>query len=666
MPPPTQQLRQRLPLVLFLLVSLALLAATAFTSTDDYSQYAAVGHHDAQQSTRLRVQPDKGPASDISTSSVTAGKRLRVGLGGAGGTKGKQVVGLAADSTGDDLFFTVQRRDDSFPSSSPAQPPHSSSPALSTSPHPAWAYVRNKLDSAASSLGDLILGVFGFDEEDWFGMGDFEGDPSETGIDGGGLASWSESSVYVERTNSLHPSRPSSFGPHLLTEPLHGLLFPVESVLPTDSFGCKAHPVIPAPVHEPSTPWVALVQRGRCPFSQKVRFAQEHGAMAVVFGDESEEEGGISGGHGLLTPWSPEDSSDITIPSTFVSRASYLSLLRTWQDEQDLAKRVDAPARLERSRHRDENELVGLEVVLSKDEVFAWPLLDLLFMLLFLPSLLTLVTVLIQRIRVARASKAERAPKDAVARLPVFRWGEAEKPVSPAAAGGASPATTLRNLDQDEEREVGIAHVPVSSADEGVTEETALLAHDADEHAHTPSLFQRLSSRLPTSFTRLLPARLCPAPPPTPQRARARATRRYPSLTECPFCLSDFEAGDLVMELPCSHVFHAEEIETWLQQQRGICPICRTSVLAPPQDDAVVGSAAAAAAAAAEDEGQGPIDVDGVALPVSAAAVLVEPLRAPPGTTDTTTGASPVASSSSVPLEGTLARSSAPTGSRAD
>ena len=210
MPPPTQQLRQRLPLILFLLVSLALLSATVLTSTDDYSQYAAVAHQDDHQSTRLRVQPNGGLAEDISTSPLshdeTARKRLRVGLAGAGGTKGKQVVGLAADSAGEDLSFTVQRRDHSPPSSSPAHPPHSSSPALSTSPHPAWAYVRTKVDSAASSLGDLILGVFGFDEDDWFGMGDLEGDPSETGIDGGGLASWSESSVYVE----VRPLSPSS------------------------------------------------------------------------------------------------------------------------------------------------------------------------------------------------------------------------------------------------------------------------------------------------------------------------------------------------------------------------------------------------------------------------------------------------------------------------
>ncbi|BGP37076.1 hypothetical protein JCM10449v2_000980 [Rhodotorula kratochvilovae] len=634
--PPPPALRQRAPLAVFLVVALVLLVVAFIAPADDYAQSALAQNLD--DLTPLRVQPLANSA-DLTGSPPSRdeqpGRRLRVGLAGAGSGKGRQVVGLA-DPHGDELAFTVQRGDAAPPSPLPTDP---HSPA-SASHGQTWAYVRQKLDQVATALGDVILGVFGFDEEDWFGLGDVDGDPSGTGIDGGSLASWSESSVYVERTNSLHPSRPSSFGPHLLTEPLRGLLFPVESVLPTDAYGCKAQPVAPAPV-EPATPWIALVQRGKCPFSQKVRFAQERGAQAVVFGDESEELGGISGGHGLLTPWSPDDTSDITIPSTFVSHASYLSLLRTWNDEQEIAKH-DSPMH-DDSTQTDvlghdggKTALVGLEVVLSKDEVFAWPLLDLLFMLLFLPSLLTLVTVFIQRVRVARAHKAERAPKDAVARLPVFRWGEAEKPASPDGA-----ATTTRNLEQDEEREVGIAHVP--AADEP-TEETALLHPSTD--AHAPSLVQRAAARLPASLTRRLPTRLRPSPPPAPHRAAPRATRRYPSLTECPFCLSDFEAGDLVMELPCSHVFHADEIETWLQQQKGICPICRMSVLAAPQPDVPVPAQAPA---------QGP----DAPLPLpDGAAVLVQPLRAPPSSTSTpaaAAAASPVASSSSVRIEGALA-----------
>lgn len=52
-----------------------------------------------------------------------------------------------------------------------------------------------------------------------------------------------------------------------------------------------------------------------------------------------------------------DDTSDIRIPSTFVSRASYLSLLQSWADEQP---------------SESDGEPVGLLVIMSKDELFAW------------------------------------------------------------------------------------------------------------------------------------------------------------------------------------------------------------------------------------------------------------------------------------------------------
>ena len=55
-----------------------------------------------------------------------------------------------------------------------------------------------------------------------------------------------------------------------------------------------------------------------------------------------------------------DDTSDVEIPSIFVSRASYLSLERTWEDEQSIGGASAS------------QEFVGLEVVLSKDEMFAW------------------------------------------------------------------------------------------------------------------------------------------------------------------------------------------------------------------------------------------------------------------------------------------------------
>jgi len=62
-----------------------------------------------------------------------------------------------------------------------------------------------------------------------------------------------------------------------------------------------------------------------------------------------------------------DDTSDVEIPSIFVSRASYLSLERTWEDEQSIGGASAS------------QEFVGLEVVLSKDEMFAWCVSSTLF-----------------------------------------------------------------------------------------------------------------------------------------------------------------------------------------------------------------------------------------------------------------------------------------------
>ncbi|GAA5874115.1 hypothetical protein JCM3774_006745 [Rhodotorula dairenensis] len=553
-------------------------------------------------------------------------------------------VGLVggSDPDADLLEFTVQH--DRTPASRPFAHNTSAASASSLSATSRDSFgdtFRLKLDKAATLLGDFLLGLFGIEDgAEWFSEGDYDYETSQSGLDGGALSSWSESSVYVERTNSLHPSRPSSFGPHILDEPLRGYLFPIEYASSADAYACSSTKVAPVRVR-PTGPWIALIQRGKCPFSEKVRFAQRHGAEAVVFGDQSESEGGISGGHGLLTPWSPENTDDIKIPSTFVSRASYLSLIRTWKDEQDIVKQKpdplppmhDGSTQTNIAPRDGSTEYVGLEVVLSKDEMLASPFLDLLFVLLFLPSLLTLVTVFVQRIRLARAAQAERAPKDAVARLPVFRWGDHVTPpaggpaaINPTAstssvsnaAGAAAPEKPAgRPIPSDEEREVGVEaqrprvpppqqpQPPVSTlADESEPDEaTTLLPHSSSATSTSgpssaPSLVQRAFARLPFVVQRFLPSFLRPRVPagpassPSARSSRlndAVPTRRFPSIVECPFCLCDFENGDSVMELPCGHLFHDDEVRGWLEGQKGVCPVCRTSVLNPSPTPAPLG-----------------------------------------------------------------------------
>lgn len=51
---------------------------------------------------------------------------------------------------------------------------------------------------------------------------------------------------------------------------------------------------------------------------------------------------------------------------------------------------------------------------------------------------------------------------------------------------------------------------------------------------------------------------------------------------ECAVCLSAFEEGDEVRELPrCSHSFHAPCIDMWLYSHYD-CPLCRALVNPPP------------------------------------------------------------------------------------
>ncbi|KAF7111928.1 hypothetical protein CFC21_111884 [Triticum aestivum] len=55
----------------------------------------------------------------------------------------------------------------------------------------------------------------------------------------------------------------------------------------------------------------------------------------------------------------------------------------------------------------------------------------------------------------------------------------------------------------------------------------------------------------------------------------------------CPVCLTAFEEGDSLRLLPhCSHVFHPECIDPWLQR-RATCPLCWANLERPLPADAV-------------------------------------------------------------------------------
>lgn len=48
--------------------------------------------------------------------------------------------------------------------------------------------------------------------------------------------------------------------------------------------------------------------------------------------------------------------------------------------------------------------------------------------------------------------------------------------------------------------------------------------------------------------------------------------------TECYICLIDYEEGDHIRVLPCSHEFHMSCVDKWLKEVHRVCPLCRGNV----------------------------------------------------------------------------------------
>jgi len=51
--------------------------------------------------------------------------------------------------------------------------------------------------------------------------------------------------------------------------------------------------------------------------------------------------------------------------------------------------------------------------------------------------------------------------------------------------------------------------------------------------------------------------------------------------TSCAVCLSDFEAGDELRQLPCKHHFHTGCIDKWLKRNK-VCPLCLQDIQETP------------------------------------------------------------------------------------
>ncbi len=142
--------------------------------------------------------------------------------------------------------------------------------------------------------------------------------------------------------------------------------------------------------------------------------------------------------------------------------------------------------------------------------------------ILVLPSLLTFTTLLIHRVRASRAAQRDRAPEDVVKCLPWRVWTGTgwEK------HAGVFPG--LGNVDDDDGKPA------------------------PNQQTNDPSTSHHLS------------------PPHQPWLEAQH---------ECAICLSSFVKGDHVRVLPCDHIFHLDEVDTWLIQRK---KLVSSLVILPP------------------------------------------------------------------------------------
>lgn len=224
----------------------------------------------------------------------------------------------------------------------------------------------------------------------------------------------------------------------------------------------------------------------------------------------------------MITMYSPGDASDIIIPATYITHASY-SAIRSLIGSSDTTI----------------SGLPTVSALIGPEDIWQWPLLT-LSILLLLPSFLALLTLLFHRVRQVRAERRDRAPEAVVQSLPCWVWAGAGEMVRPSELdpndGAAKNGLDQRAADTSKQGEVGVGE------------------------RHSSTSFA-LNSACRASGARLPPWFL--------------------GQTECAICLSSYVNGDLVRVLPCNHIFHQEEIDGWLIQRKKLCPICKADVTVP-------------------------------------------------------------------------------------
>lgn len=289
---------------------------------------------------------------------------------------------------------------------------------------------------------------------------------------------------------------------------------------------------------------VAVVARGVCDFAQKVFLMQSSGAMGVIVVNREGEKN--------LANMKLNDSKKISflvkIPTVMISYDDWLQILPC-RNETDVIFTDKGEATFDMDYGR---------------EALNWAMMRGM-------ALWILCQCGVNVVRYKRRVTEFRARADAIAALPVDTYTRPQSHRDEAANA----------TDGDTAREDAVLE-PTPPLN--VTGPSSLpLVHD-----HDPQRVRLISSN--ARSTRPVPS--LGSTPPSSSTAIEDDDDTEDEEPVCAVCLEDFETGQQVRRLACSHLYHRSCIDPWLQSSSNSCPLCKREVpnLPPPPTQLHYGS----------------------------------------------------------------------------